>query len=183
VTLVYDSHSERGLERIEVSPTGKKKVILGVSCVEVRDVVTLEGVPIEDTLDWFAQDKWGNVWYFGELSLNFEHGELVSLDGSWKAGVGGAFPGIIMKADPKVGDVYRQEYWIGEAEDIGEVFGLDETVVVPFGTFANCLQTEDQTPIEPDVEEFKYYAPGVGFVLSENAKTGERAELVDILRR
>ncbi len=183
VTLVYDEYTERGVERIEVTPTGKKKVILGVSCVEVRDVVTLEGVPIEDTLDWFAQDEWGNVWYFGELSLNFEDGELVSLDGSWKAGVGGALPGIVMKADPRIGDVYRQEFWIGEAEDLAEVFGLDETAVVPFGTFVDCIQTEDQTPIEPDVEELKYYAPGVGFVLSENAKTGARTELVDVVRK
>jgi hypothetical protein len=183
VMLVYDEYTDRGVERVEVTPTGKQKVILGVTCVEVRDLVTLRGEPIEDTLDWFAQDVWGNVWYFGELSMNFEDGELVDLGGSWRAGVDGALPGIVMKAAPRVGDVYRQEFLIGEAEDIAEVFSLTETAVVPFGTFTNCVQTEDQTPIEPDIEEFKYYAAGVGFVLSVNAKTGNRTELVDIVQK
>ncbi len=183
VTLVYEKHTDRGIEHIEVTTTRKQKVILGVTCVEVRDVVTLNGVPIEDTLDWFAQDLWGNVWYFGELSMNFENGELVSLDGSWKAGVDDAQPGIVMKAEPRIGDVYRQEFLIGEAEDIAEVFSLTATAVVPFGRFVNCVQTEDQTAIEPDVEELKHYAAGVGFVLTINTKTGERTELVDIVQK
>lgn len=180
VTLVYEKQTDEGIERVEVKPTGKIKLILGVACTEVRDVVTLNGEPIEDTLDWFAQDRWGNVWYFGELAMNFENGELSNLDGSWRAGVDGAKPGIVMKTTPHVGDVYRQEFLVGEAEDIAEVLSLSKTVVVPYATFAACIQTEDQTPIEPGVEEHKYYAPGVGMVLSVNLKTGERTQLVDI---
>lgn len=182
-TLVYEKHTDEGVERIEVTTTDRKKVILGVTCTEVRDVVTMRGVPIEDTLDWFAQDAWGNVWYFGELALNFEDGELVDVGGSWRAGVDGAKPGIVMKARPHVGDVYRQEFLIGEAEDIAEVQSISAAAVVPYGSFTHCIRTEDQTPIEPDVEELKYYAAGVGLVLEVGAKTGERTELVDIVQK
>jgi hypothetical protein len=181
ITLVYETQTGEGVERDEVSLTGNTREILGVTCTEVHDVVTLEGVLIEDTLDWFTQDSSGNVWYFGELAMNFEDGELDNLDGSWEAGIDGAKPGIVMEADPEVGDVYRQEFLIAEAEDIAEVMDLAVTVVVPYGVFTGCLQTEDQTPIEPDVEENKYYAAGVGLVLSINLETGERAELVDSL--
>jgi hypothetical protein len=181
VTLVYETETEEGIERDEVSPTGNTREILGVTCTEVRDLVTLDGEPIEDTLDWFAQDVQGNVWYFGELAMNFEDGMLADLDGSWEAGVDGAKPGIVMQASPRVGDVYRQEFLIGEAEDIAEVMSLSKTVSVPYGTFSNCLKTEDQTPIEPDVEENKYYAPGIGLVLTVNLESGEAAELVDVV--
>ena len=181
ITLVYETQTSEGVERDEVSLTGNTRTILGVVCTEVHDLVTLEGEPIEDTLDWFAQDTLGNVWYFGELAMNFEEGQLDNLDGSWEAGIDGAKPGIVMEANPQVGDVYRQEFLIAEAEDIGEVMKLSATVAVPYGVFTGCIKTEDQTPIEPDVEENKYYAAGIGMVLSVNLETGERAELVDIL--
>ncbi len=181
VTRIYEKVTSEGVERVEVTPTGGIKVILGVACTEVRDVVSLDGELIEDTLDWFAQDISGNVWYFGELAMNFEDGELVDLDGSWRAGVDGAKPGIVMKATPRVGDVYRQEFLVGEAEDIAEVLNLSRKVVVPYGTFLQCIRTEDGTPLEPDVEEHKYYAPGIGLVLEVDLESGERTELVDVV--
>lgn len=181
VTLVYEKQTSEGVERIEVNPTGATKTILGVACVEIHDVVTLNGEHVEDTLDWFAQDVLGNVWYMGELAMNFEDGQLSDLDGSWRSGVDGAKPGIVMKATPRVGDVYRQEFLLAEAEDIAEVASLNKRVVVPYGTFSRCLQTEDFTPIEPGIEEKKYYAAGVGLVLSVNVQSGARTELVDIL--
>jgi hypothetical protein len=180
VTLVYEKSTPEGLEHIEVTTTGATKVILGVTCVEVHDFVVLNGVSVEDTIDWFAQDVAGNVWYFGELALNYENGELVDLHGSWRAGVDGAKPGFIMEATPHVGDLYRQEFLVAEAEDLAEVVSLNRRAVVPYGTFNGCLQTEDFTPIEPNVSERKYYAPGVGLVLSVNLVTGLRTELVDI---
>ncbi len=170
-----------GTETNTVTVTAETKEILGVTCAVVHDVVEDDGEVIEDTVDWFAQDVDGNVWYFGEIAQEFEDGDLVSLAGSWKAGVDGARAGIVMLADPEVGDLYRQEFLLGEAEDVAEVLSLTGSEVVPAATCdGNCLITRDFTPIEPDVVEHKYYAPGVGLILEVNSETGERVELVEI---
>ena len=180
-TFVYDGESEDGKERIEVEVTHETKEILGVTCIVVRDRVWVDGELAEDTFDWFAQDNDGNVWYFGEDSKEYEDGKVVSTEGSWESGVDGAKPGIIMKGNPQVGDAYRQEYYEDEAEDMAEVLSLDESVSVPYGTFDNCLKTQEWTPLEPDVVENKYYAPGVG-VVKEVAVEGEseKVELVEV---
>jgi hypothetical protein len=144
-----------------------------------------EEVLIEDTNDWYAQDLAGNVWYFGEIAQEFEDGELVSLEGSWKAGSDHAKPGYIMVFDPQEGDYYRQEFALGDAEDMGEVISRDEkAVTVPFGgTYEDdVLETKDFTPIEPDAFEYKYYAPEVGLILEKDPETGDRVELVNKTR-
>jgi hypothetical protein len=138
---------------------------------------TPEGEVIEDTRDWFAQDRDGNVWYMGEDTAEYENGEVVSTAGSWEAGVDGAQPGIIMWAEiPDPGTQYRQEYYACEAEDFGEIVATNRSVTVPAGTFDGCLRTRDYTPLEPDLNENKTYCPGVGLVLVEDATAGERAE-------
>ena len=113
-------------EKVVVDVTHKTIEIAGVRCRIVHDVASdLEsGEVIEDTDDFVAQDLQGNVWYFGEVSRNYEDGLLVDLEGSWRAGVDGAKPGILMKAAPQVGDTYRQEFMFGEAEDLAEVLNL-----------------------------------------------------------
>ena len=111
-----------------------------------------------------------------------EDGELVSIDGSWTAGVEFAKPGIVMKRNPAIGDVYRQEFALGEAEDAGKVLSLTASaVVLPPGASCDndCLKTKDFSPLEPDADERKYYKPGVGLILEVNRETGERVELVD----
>jgi len=106
---------------------------------------------------------------------------VISTEGSWEAGVNGARPGIIMEADPQKGDVYRQEFAAGVAEDMAKVLGLNQTVTVPYGTFHNCLKTKDFSLLEPDVTENKFYAPEVGFILSKMVKGGsEKLELINI---
>ena len=180
LTYVYEGETEDGTERVEVTVTDDTKEILGVACTVVRDTVTVDDELVEDTHDWFAQDVDGNVWYFGEASFEYEDGDPVSMEGSWRAGVDGAKPGIVMKANPAVDDFYRQEFDLGEAEDLAGVTALDESADVPFGFFTDCLQTFETTPIEPDVAENKYYAPGVGLVLEVDLETGERVELVEI---
>jgi hypothetical protein len=180
-TFVYDGESEDGKEKIEVNVTHETKEILGVTCIVVRDRVWVNDELVEDTFDWFAQDKDGNVWYFGEDSKEYEGGKVVSTEGSWEAGVDGAKPGIIMKGNPQVGDAYRQEYYEDEAEDMAEVLSLNESVSVSYDSFEDCLKTQEWTPLEPDVVENKYYAPGVG-VIKEVAVEGEseRVELVEV---
>ncbi len=172
---------EGGDETITVTSTSETKDILGVKCRVVQDVVEEDGEVIEDTLDWYAQDKDGNVWYFGEIALNFEDGELVDIEGSWTAGVDGAKAGIIMKAHPAVGDVYRQEFFLGDAEDMGEVLSVKASASVPApgaSCDGDCVLTRDWTPLEPDVEEEKSYARGIGPILEVNPETNERLELV-----
>ena len=175
----YEGMTDEGLERIAVEVTDKKKQVMGIDTVVVRDVVTLEGDVIEDTFDWYAQDAEGNVWYMGEDTTAYEDGEEPSKEGSWEAGVDGALPGIQMPADAEIGVVYRQEYLKGEAEDTGEVIELDKQAKTKVETFTDTVITEDINPFEPDVVENKYYARGVGFVLEQKVKgSDERIELV-----
>lgn len=180
-TLVYEQHEDGEVERIEVETTTETREVLGVLCTVVHDVARVDGEVVEDTFDWLAQDEDGNVWYFGELSRDFADGELVGLAGSWEAGEDGAYPGIVMRAAPQVGDLYRQEFLLREAEDVAGVIATGETVVVPYGTFTGCLVTEEYTPVEPDVLEHKYYAPGLGLVLAVDVESGARLELIDVL--
>ena len=180
-TFIYRGKAEGGTERNEVYVTHKTKKIIGVTCIEVEDKVWVNDKLSEMTLDWYAQDKDGNVWYFGEDSKGYEKGVVVSTKGSWEAGVDGAKPGIIMLANPEVGKSYRQEYYKGEAEDMAEVLSLNESVIVPYGPFDNCLKTKDWTPLESGVVENKYFCPGIGEVLSVTVKGGsERTELTEI---
>jgi hypothetical protein len=168
-----------GSQTTTVTVTDQTKQILGVTCIVVRDVVADSGQTIEDTQDFFAQDVDGNVWYFGELSQEFENGELTSLAGSWRAGVAGASPGTIMRAMPAVGETYRQEFAFGNAEDAAEVLSTTGSATVPATSCAGtCLVTREFTPIEPDADEQKTYAPGIGLILEVEMDTGARNELV-----
>ncbi len=177
-TLVYKNDDET----VTVKVTGDIKLISGVPCAVVSDIVTVNGQVVEDTIDWFAQDLQGNVWYCGELVRDFEDGELVSLDGSFKAGVDGAKPGILMKAAPMVEDTYRLEFDLGNAEDTAEVLSVSGSATTPaFSCAGTCLITEDTTPLSPDALENKYYAPGVGLILEVKPETGERLELIQII--
>jgi hypothetical protein len=180
---VYREVDEEGNElRVEVTVTDRTKTIAGIDAVVVHDVVTENGELKEDTLDWYAQDADGNVWYLGEDTKEYEGGEVVSTKGSWEHGVDGAQAGVIMPADPEVGMTFRQEHYAGEAEDRGEILALDESVEVPFGSFDGALETKDTTPLEPKVLEHKFYAKGVGPVLTIDAAGGGREELVSFSR-
>src|SRR4029453_2070835 len=126
-TRIYAAQTPHGVVSNVVATTHNTVVIMGVTCVEVHDVVYTDGEVTEDTRDWFAQDKEGNVWYFGENTLEVDDGLVVSVEGSFRAGENGDKPGIIMKAHPAVGDFYRQEFVLSEGEDVEEVIGVDES--------------------------------------------------------
>lgn len=178
-TRIYES----GDEIITVKVTDTTREILGITTIEVSDVVTVDGEPIEDTVDWFAQDIYGNVWYFGEIAKNFEDGVLTDLEGSWTAGVDGAKPGVVMEGAPQVGDVYRQEFLLGDAEDVGKVLDVNGSETAPAASCSgNCVVTKDYTPLEPDAIENKYFEPGIGSIVTINLETGEREELVEIIQ-
>jgi hypothetical protein len=157
-TFVYEGGAERG----EMTVTYDTKKVMGVECVVVDDRGYEAGKLIEKTYDWFAQDKQGTVWYFGEDTKEYENGEVVSTKGSWEAGVDGAKPGIIMPSDPKVGHSYHQEYYPGEAMDMARVLSLKASVTLPYGSFDHVLETREWTPLQPGFSEKKYYVRGVG---------------------
>jgi len=168
-------------ERIVVEVTDRRKTVTGgIEAVVVRDTVTdNNGDLVEVTDDWYAQDRDGNIWYLGEDVKDYKGGRVVSTGGSWEHGVDGAVAGIAIPADPQRGVRYRQEYYEGEAEDRAEVLSVDARVIVPAGEFEGCLQTSDTTPLEPGVEERKYYARGVGPVLNEKVSPERfREELI-----
>jgi hypothetical protein len=147
-TFVYQGKSGRNPERDVMSVTHATKQIMGVKCVVVDDRVWTGGKLTEKTFDWYAQDKKGNVWYFGENSKEYKNGK-VSTGGSWEAGKHGAKPGIIMQADPKVRQTYRQEYSKGVAEDMAKVLKLNGSAKVPYDPFHHVLVTREWSPLEP----------------------------------
>ena len=193
-TFVNETEGEQEIIVVEV--TDETREIQGVETIVVRDTVydverdENDEIPsdpdeweagdrIEDTDDYYAVAGNCDVWYFGEVSQNFEDGYLDNLDGSFIAGVGGAQAGIIMKGDPQMGDVYRQEFALGDAEDAAEVLSLYAEITIEGhpefncgGGDAQCLMTEDFIANEADGTEFKYFKPGIGFV-AEQLPDGE----------
>ena len=169
-TWVYtETDGEGTAEDITVEVLAEtKKIANGIEARVVRDTATQDGVAVEATDDWYAQDGKGNIWYLGEYVTNYSDGKVVDHAGSFEAGVGGALAGVAMPADPVAGMSYRQEYSKGEAEDRGAVVTVgEEKVEVPFGFFdKGVLMTRDLVPTEPKAEELKFYAPGIGPLLS-----------------
>jgi hypothetical protein len=184
-TFIYEGQTADGFEHVEFAVTHVTKMILNVNCVEVHDTRKIENKIVEDTRDWFAQDNERNVWYFGENTTLVSDGLPVDLSGTWTGGVDGAQPGIVMKGQPAIGDFYRQEFSLTQAEDLAEVKSLSASVTVPFppGSFDNCLETEESSSIAPGDIEHKFYAKGIGNLLTiDMAVTpNERSELVQIL--
>ena len=136
---------------------------------------------MEETSAWYAQDRQGAVWLFGEAAREFKSWGRVSTEGSWEAGVQGAQPGVVMPARPKVGDRYRQEYLAGVAEDIGQIAALDEAVTVPGGNYTSCVRTREWSMLDSGTSK-KWYAKGVGLVRAEDT-AGEVSALVSVTRR
>lgn len=192
-------------ETVVVHVTDETREILGQPCRVVVDAVLLveedmgsfEYEAVEITDDLYAQDTNEDIYYCGEVSRNYEGGTLRDLQGSFEAGfppdeIDKAKSGILLKADPMVGDAHRQEFFLGEAEDLTTYLdtaadvpveeGGAGTLPVAFQCSANCLKTQEFIPPEPDAGEFKYYRSGIGFVLGvaleDGVPTGERDELV-----
>ena len=182
-TYRYQAETDEGMEVIVVEVLSNMKVVNGVNAMVVRDRVSVDGELVEDTFDWYGQDSEGNVWYLGEDSKEIEDGVVVSTEGSWEWMVDGALPGVIMWADPgaHMGEEYRQEYYEDEAEDWARVVGVDETVVVPYGTYSGCIRTEDWNGLEPGTLEEKSYCPGIGFTREVMVQGGgEVVELIEV---
>jgi len=176
--MTYEAKTEEGTERIETLIPGWTKEVMGVETLVFWDLVYLDGELIEDTRDYIAQDKEGNVWYFGENVDNYVNGLLVDHSGAWLGGINGALPGILMKANPQVGDEYRQEYYKGEAEDVARVESDNETVTVPAGTYSNSIKIFEWNPLE-SAGGYKYHSKSAGGTVLEEEED-ERVELIEL---
>jgi hypothetical protein len=181
---VYREADRDGTLRVRVTVLRRTIRIAGIEARVVHDVVTRRGRLVEDTYDWYAQDRAGNVWYLGEDTKEYDNGRVVSTGGSWRHGTGGAQAGVVMPALPAVGQSYRQEHLEGEAEDAARVLSVDEQAQVPAGHFRDAVMTRDTNPLEPRVLEYKLYARGVGPVLALDVSGGGggREELVRYVR-
>jgi len=176
------SGADGSTETVKTIVTNRTRAVMGVQTVVIWDRAWLDGKLIEDTYDWYAQDKAGNVWYFGEDTKQYKDGTVIGTKGSWEGGVNGAQPGIIMKAKPQVGDSYRQEYSKGIAEDVAAVLALNQAVSTPAGSYTDCLQTLDTSALDPKLQEHKYYCPQAGgnVTLVVDTTNNEREELVSL---
>jgi len=179
-TLVYRGTKDGQTQRDVVKVTARTRMIDGVLTTAVSDIAKHHQTVLERTTDYYAQDKLGNVWYLGEHTVSFgRHGKR-DTSGSWMAGVNGAIPGLIMEADPRIPDAYRQEFLVGEAEDTAWVVRRGGSVKVPFGKIHHKLSTLEATRIEPGAYDLKVYGPGLGIVL-ERALSGP-AEVAKLVR-
>jgi hypothetical protein len=167
---VYEGDVDGAHERIEVTVTSDRKEVLGVSALVVSDVNYVDGDLVAKTVDWYAQDRDGKVWYLGEATEEYENGELVGTEGSWEAGVDGAEPGIFMVAEPRVGETYHQH-----DQDAAEVVRLGVDHSIGPGDYRDVVVVLESSPQEPDVVEEKYYAPGVSGRSTRSTRRAARA--------
>jgi hypothetical protein len=181
--MTYESTDLRGItERIEIEILNESKVIEGVETAIYLDKVYSNGQLVEETRDYLAQHKNGDVWYFGEDVDNFFNGNLLNHSGSFIHGKDGAKAGIWMKAEQRVGDSYSQEYYLGQAEDMRDTLATGLTVSTKSGTYTDCVKVYDWTPLEKNSREHKYYCPKVSsLVLIEDLETGQRSELTNLV--
>ena len=182
-TLVYTGTKDGEPALNIVQTTARTRLIDGVTTRVVEDRLYLDNVLEERTSDYFAQDRCGNVWYFGEDTAELDSdGRVVSTEGSFYAGVDGAQPGVVMQARPQVGRTFRQEWFKGHAEDVFTALDRDATITVPYGTFRHALRTKETTALEPGVIDNKYFVKGIGEV-TELAVQGppERLDLIEII--
>ena len=179
--LVYETRAGKTTEVDTVVVTRETRTVLGVTAVVVRDRTYRGGKRVEESFDWYAQDRKGNVWSLGEDTKDLRDGEVASTAGSWEAGKDSACAGIVMPAIPEVGMEYRKAYRRGRVEDLAEVRSLDAKATVLGDTFTACVETEDWSPLERGVREKSVYAPGLGLVLRGTVGGDERMKLVKLI--
>ena len=169
-----------------VRVTHKKRRIQGIRATVVNDVVrSANGTLAEKTHDWYAADARGNIWYLGEATASYdEHGNIESHEGSWQAGRKGAVAGIIMPANPRPTDAFRQELYRGHAEDQAWLVQRGFKTKVPYGTVKRSLRSLEWTRLEPGVVSMKVYGPGLGIVKEKDLSGGSEVfRLVSVHHR
>lgn len=182
--LTYETIAQGSVkERVEIEILRETKNIGGFETVVYLDREYKNGQLVEETRDYLAQHKNGDVWYFGEDVDNYSSGIVLNHSGSFHHGKDGAKAGIWMKAEQRVGDSYRMEFYVGHAEDMRDTIATGETVSTKTRTYTDCVKVYDWTPLEKNAREYKYHCPEVGaLVLTEDLETGSRSELVNVVQ-
>lgn len=161
---------EDGKPRHEVVAVGDRvETILGIACAALVQQVWVAGDLVEHTTEWFAHDQHGNVWKFGEETIELHDERLVRSPESWVAGEQGAAAWIAFPARLARGDTFTG--WRPDGEDRFEVLSVGDTALVPAGTFDGCV-TLIENADDPDDTDIILYAPGVGRV-SERSASGQ----------
>jgi hypothetical protein len=175
---VYEGSGDGVNARSRVRVTGRTKTLAnGVRARALRDAARENGRLVEVAFEWYAQDKAGHVWFLAEDVMEPVRGRLRRTEG-WEAGVDGAQPGVVMPGAPEVGMRYRQQHYARMNADRSEILSLDERVKVARGHFNDVLLLRETTPLEPRALEYKFYAPRVGLVLTQEVSGGSaRLEL------
>ena len=168
--LVLEGEEEGDAVRlvITVLHQTEKIVLPDIGMVKTRVVEeqhSVNGKLVEVSRNFFAIcDETNDVYYFGEEVDIFLSDGTISHDGSWRAGVAGAMPGIIMPGTFLLGSRYFQERAPGVAMDRAEHVEMGLEVETEAGTFEKCVRVVETTPLEPGAESEKIYCPGVGLV-------------------
>ena len=182
-TYVYMGVKD-GLPAVDIlRVTHRTRVIDGVRCAVIDDRGYFAGRLGERTTDWYAEDRSGTVWYFGEATAELNpNGTVKTTAGSFQAGKNGARQGIFMPAHPHIGAAYQQEFSKGNAEDHFQILSLSSHVNTAGGSSQHAMLTKETTPLEPGTIDHKLYVRGIGTVLEETVKGGdERFALISIL--
>jgi hypothetical protein len=159
----------------QITVTKRTRKIMNVTCVEVDTALTIDDKLANKTINWYAQDKQGNVWSFGaSVKVYSPTGKITSTQGTWLAGAAGGLPGIVMQANPDTSLAYRQDYSKGHAEDMAQVLSLSESVTGTAGSFTDVVEIKEWTPLQPDIVVNKWYAKGVGLIMAKVVQGGNQ---------
>jgi hypothetical protein len=165
---VFEGEEEGLPRREDVRVLPGRRRIGNADCTALTQDVTVDGVLVETTTEWFAQDRAGNVWKLGEESSEFDEVGFVTTTDSWLAGEDGGRPYLAFPAQLRVGDVFYGYRPDGSEEF--RVLSLTDSVDLPAGTFAGCLRLWEN-PLDVEDADILLYAPGIGRV-SEDSTTG-----------
>ncbi|MEJ7728401.1 MAG: hypothetical protein WKG00_04220 [Polyangiaceae bacterium] len=164
--LTFDGEEDGVAVHLLLEVTDEVEMVAGVETRVVVETADEDGALHEIARNFFAALSDGTICYFGETVEFYEDGQVISTEGQWRAGEGGAKPGIFMPASHQVGMSYDQELAIGVSEDHAVIVSLGEAFTVPAGTYTDTMDTEETSPLDPGVVESKRYAAGVGLIVS-----------------
>jgi hypothetical protein len=174
-TFLYSGTKDNSKLIMQVTVTKTTRKITNVTCIEVDSTLTVDDKLAEKTVNWYAQDKQGNVWSFGRSVKEYSPaGKVTSTASTWLAGTKGALPGMVIQANPTVDLTYRQDYYKGHAEDMAQVLSLNQTVTGTSASYDNVLQIKEWTPLQPAIVVNKWYAKGVGLIMSKVVQGGNQ---------
>jgi len=172
---VYEGLYEGRFRHDEVRVLDEPRLLWGIPCMGLREEQYLDGDLAQVTTEWFAEDRRGNVWKFGEESLEFDGPSFARSDDSWVVGEGDALPWMMISATPAVGEVYVG--YRPDGQDVMEVETLHASVIVAAGVFADCLRILEN-PQDVEDQDIILYAADVGRV--QEASDSGRIELVSV---